>query len=48
MTITTRTVYAVQRDEEAVRLLVDAARLVADEDPAAARDVLLDAFAAVA
>ncbi|MFE9628121.1 AAA family ATPase [Streptomyces sp. NPDC006527] len=43
-----RTVYAVQRDEEAVRLLVDAARLVADEDPASARHVLLDAFAAVA
>ncbi|MEU9352488.1 AAA family ATPase [Streptomyces griseoloalbus] len=43
-----RTVYAVQRDEEAVRLLVDAARLVADQDPAAARRVLLDAFAAVA
>ncbi|MFH8693485.1 helix-turn-helix transcriptional regulator [Streptomyces chartreusis] len=43
-----RTVYAVQRDEEAVRLLVDAARLVADEDPAAARHVLLDAFTAVA
>ncbi|GGT38315.1 AAA family ATPase [Streptomyces chromofuscus] len=43
-----RTVYAVQRDEEAVRLLVDAARLVADEDPVSARHVLLDAFAAVA
>jgi DNA-binding CsgD family transcriptional regulator len=43
-----RMVYAVQRDEEAVRLLVDAARLVADQDPAAARRVLLDAFAAVA
>lgn len=43
-----RTVYSAQRDEEAVQLLVDAARLAADQDPVAARRVLLDAFSAVA
>ncbi|MFI6036028.1 AAA family ATPase [Streptomyces sp. NPDC051315] len=43
-----RTVSSLQRDEEAVQLLTDAARRVAEQDPAAGRRLLLDAFAAVA
>ncbi|MFJ9036703.1 AAA family ATPase [Streptomyces sp. NPDC102406] len=43
-----RTAYVVQRDERAVRSLLDAARVVSDRDPVAGRRILLDAVAALA
>lgn len=43
-----RNAYAVHRDEDAALLLVDAARLVADQDPATGGQLLLDAFGAIA
>ncbi|MEU9558530.1 LuxR family transcriptional regulator [Streptomyces fumanus] len=43
-----RGAYAVHRDQDAARLLLDAARTVARRDPAAAGHLLLEAFGALA
>ncbi|MFE0455593.1 AAA family ATPase [Streptomyces sp. NPDC058914] len=43
-----RNAYAVHRDEDAAMLLLDAACLVADQDPETGRYLLLDAFGAIA